>query len=83
MTRLKQSLGIIEVFAGLGAGAVMVWIVWAITDTPMSYVSENASGKVAESNMWFETLITNLPLVFLLLVAVSGISWSVYQSELV
>lgn len=82
-TELNQSLGIIEVFTGLGGGAVMIWIVWKLTAEPMSYVEANSTGKVAESNEWFTILVDNLPVVMLLLVCVAGIAWAVYQTELI
>mgnify|MGYP006866530681 FL=1 len=79
---LHQAVGFVQFFAALGAGAVVIWMVDAVVESPMTYVSANAQNQlVIESQQWFSILIENLPIVFLMIAALGGISWAVFQTE--
>jgi hypothetical protein len=72
----------VQFFAALGAGAVVIWMVDSVVDAPMTYVSSNAQNQlVIDSQQWFSILLENLPIVFLMIAALGGISWAVFQTE--
>jgi hypothetical protein len=79
---LQQAVGFVQFFAALGAGAVVIWMVDSVVDAPMTYVSSNAQNQlVIDSQQWFSILLENLPIVFLMIAALGGISWAVFQTE--
>lgn len=80
--RLAQSVGFMQFFATLGAGAVIFWFVNKVTAEPMSYVASNATNQtVQRSNGWFELLINNLPIIFLLIAVMGSIAWAVFETR--
>lgn len=82
MDRRAQSVGFVHFFATLGAGAVVVWVVQRVVDSQLAYMQTNASvDTVQQSNQWFSILVENLPTVFLLLAAIGGIAWAVFQTN--
>jgi hypothetical protein len=82
MNQRAQSVGLVRFFGSLGAGAVIVWIVQRLTADQLDYIDQNATvSAVQQSNAWFEVLVNNLPILFLLLAAMGGLAWSVYQTR--
>jgi len=77
-----QSVGIVRFFASLGAGAAVVWAVQRLVDAPLTYAENEAQlSIVQQSNAWFQTLVENLPILFLLLASMGGIAWAIYQTN--
>lgn len=82
--RVRQSVGIAEFFASLAAGAIVTWVVWAAVDGPLAYASGTATNdQVVQSNEWFQILVDNLPILFLLIASAGGIAWAVFQTEFI
>ena len=82
MDRRAQSVGFVHFFATLGAGAAVVWVVRRVVGDQLTFMDNNATvGTVQQSNQWFSILVENLPTVFLLLAAVGGIAWAVFQTN--
>lgn len=82
MNERAQSVGFVHFFATLGAGAAIVWVVQRIAGDQLAYMDTNATvSTVQQSNDWFAILVENLPTVFLLLAAVGGIAWAVFQTN--
>jgi flagellar biosynthesis protein FlhB len=82
--RVSQSLGIVDFFASLAAGGIVTWVVWKATAEPMSTVGSAAQNSmVQESNTWFQILLDNLPLLFLLIACLGGVAWAVFQTEFI
>lgn len=82
--RLNQSVGIMQVFVSLGAGAVIVWLVQRLTPAQRSFVKSSdamSNSLFASSTEWFQVLITNLPIIFLGIVGMGGIAFAVFQSS--
>jgi len=79
---LRQSVQYIQFFASLGAAAVIAWLVVELTNDPLAYVETNAETElVAQSNNWFDILISNLPIVFLFIAGMGAISYTVFTSQ--
>jgi hypothetical protein len=68
-------------FSTLGAGAIVIWVVWELVAQPMAYVENNAQNELVKtSNEWFDVLIQNLPLAFLFIAAMGSIAFTVYKT---
>ena len=84
MARLEQSVGYMEFFASLGAGAIVAWVVTTLAGEQLNYVGANASNSlVQQSNQWLTVLVENLPVVFLLIAAAGGVAWAVFQTNFI
>jgi hypothetical protein len=79
--QLPQSVQIVQFFASLGGGAVVIWVVWELVAEPLDYVGANATGLVATSNEWFDILIQNLPIAFVFIAAMGSIAWTVFATR--
>lgn len=81
-TRLEQSVGYMELFTSLGAGAVVVWVVWKLSVQPMNYIDSEATVEsVRRSHQWTDLFLTHLPVVFLLITVAGSIAFVVYQTR--
>lgn len=81
---LRQSVGVVNLFATLGLGAVMIWITWRLSEPAMTFMDAEASTpEVVRSVQWTDTLLTNLPIVFVLMAVVGGIAFVVFQTRFV
>lgn len=79
---LNQSVEYISYFASLVGGAIIVWLVWEITDRPMQSTQASVEGELAtRSAGWFDVLVSNLPLVFLGIASIGAISAVVFRSN--
>lgn len=82
MTSMRQSVGIVEFFSSLGAGAVITWLVWKLANEPMGYIGDNAQlSEVSQSHQWTGLLLDNLPIVFLIIAVVGSIAFVTYQTR--
>jgi len=82
--QLNQSVEYVSYFASLGAGAIVVWVVWRITDPAMASTQASVEGELAtRSTGWFDALVNNLPLVFLGIASIGAISAVVFRSNFV
>lgn len=82
--QLNQSVEYLQFFSTLGAGAIVIWVVWELVAQPMAYVDNHAqNGLVQTSNQWFDTLIQYLPVAFLFIAAMGSIVWTVFKSSYV
>jgi hypothetical protein len=82
--RVNQSVGIMQVFVSLGAGAVIVWLVQRLAPAQRQYVATSKAMEnslFASSTEWFQVLLTNLPIIFLGIVGMGGIAFAVFQSS--
>lgn len=80
-TQLRQTVSIVEFFSSLGAGAVIIWIVWKLAVSPMTYIGDNAQlAPVQRSFQWTEILLNNLPIMFAIIAVVGSIAFVVYQT---
>lgn len=83
-SQLRQSVGFVSFFSSLGAGAIVIWIVWKLSERPMSQLGSQATHPMVQrSHQWTEILLTNLPIVFLLTAVVGSIGFVVYQTRFV
>jgi TRAP-type C4-dicarboxylate transport system permease small subunit len=83
-TQLRQSVGVVNLFASLGLAAVMIWITWKLSAPAMTVMdSEATTQEVVRSVQWTDTLLTNLPIVFVLMAVVGGIAFVVFQTRFV
>jgi hypothetical protein len=79
---LQQSVGLVHFFATLGGGVAVVWVVQRLVGDQLAYVDSNATvSLVKESNAWFQVLVENLPVLFLLIASMAGLAWTVYQTR--
>lgn len=82
MTSLHQSIEYVQFFVSIGAAAVLSWVVWELEATPTTYTADNASLPLVQtSNQWFDTLIQNLPLVFLFIAGMGALAMTVFKSQ--
>lgn len=84
MTRaqLRQSIGFVDFFSSLGAGAIVTWLVWKLSVEPMGYLGDNAQlAKVQQSVQWTEILLNNLPIIFAIIAVVGSIAFVVFQTR--
>jgi hypothetical protein len=82
MTDNRASIGIIRFFLSLIAGAVVVWIVWEVAN-PILDGARGATNN-AEANQgteWFQLLVDNLPITFLMIAFFGLIALAVFQRE--
>jgi len=83
-TQLRQSVGIVSFFASLGLAAVIVWLMWRLSEPAMGTLNNSSTvPEVRQSVQWTETLLTNMPVVFVLMAVVGGIAFVVYQTRFV
>jgi hypothetical protein len=81
---LPQSVGIVSFVSSLGGGAIIVWVVWQLSKRPMDNLEAEATVPVVQrSHQWTATLLSNLPVVFLLTAVVGSIGFVVYQTRFV
>lgn len=78
-----QSVGIANFFLALLVGAILTWIITAVTDPLMASARDRATDSVANTALdWSATLFTNFPLMWLLTSFFSLVALSVFQREL-
>jgi hypothetical protein len=83
-SQLRQSVGFVSFFSSLGAGAIVVWIVWTLSEKPMTSLGTEATHPMVQrSHGWTEILLTNLPIIFLLTAVVGSIGFVIYQTRFV
>lgn len=83
-TILRQSVGIISFFASLGLAAIIVWLMWQLSEPAMGTLNNSSTvPEVRQSVQWTDTLLTNMPVVFVLMAVVGGIAFVVYQTRFV
>jgi len=81
---VNQSVGFMQFFVSLGAGAIIVWIVQELVPAQRTYVKGSdamSNSLFASSTEWFQVLITNLPILMLGISAVGGLTFAVYKSS--
>jgi len=79
---LNQSVGFVEFFSSLAGGAIVVWLVWKVSDKPMASSADRAQLEpVRRSLEWTDQLLFYLPVLFLLTAVVGSIAWTVYQTR--
>jgi Na+-transporting methylmalonyl-CoA/oxaloacetate decarboxylase beta subunit len=79
---LPQSVGLVHFFATLGGGVVIVWVVQRLVGDQLTYIDNNATvSLVQDSNAWFQVLVENMPVLFLLIASMGGLAWTVYQTR--
>jgi hypothetical protein len=80
---VDQSVAFVRYFAGLGGAAVIVWLVRRVANPQLQRTANmgNPTTKFVQSQQWFETLLTNLPILFLLLMTMGTIAFVVYQTR--
>ncbi|UIP01696.1 hypothetical protein Hbl1158_16975 (plasmid) [Halobaculum sp. CBA1158] len=80
--RLRQSVGFVDLVASLAGGAVVVWVVWWLAESPMQYIGDNAQlPAVQRSHQWTDVLLSNLPVVYVVIAVVGSIAFTVYQTR--
>lgn len=83
-TELRQSVGYMSFFTSLAAAAIVTWTVWKLSIQPMNYIGDNAQlSIVLSSKQWTETLLNNLPAIFLIMAVAGSIAFVVYQTRFV
>jgi len=79
---LRQSVGFVDFVASLGGGAIVVYIVWTLAESPMQEIGDNAQLEtVRRSHQWTELLLNNLPIMFALIAVTGAIAFVIYQTE--
>jgi len=80
--RRAQPIGIARLFLGLGAGAVVFWIVSAVTSPILDMAGEQGSGSVASNGTaWLGTGVGMLPIAFLMISFFGLIAYAVFTRE--
>jgi hypothetical protein len=82
--QLNQSVGFIQFFVSLGAGAIMFWMVNELVPQQRDFVKTSKAMEnslFASSTEWFQVLITNLPIIILGIASIGGIAFAVSQSR--
>jgi branched-subunit amino acid ABC-type transport system permease component len=81
---LNQSVGFMQFFVSLGAGAVIYWLVQELVPAQRSYVSSSKAMEnslFAASTEWFQVLVTNLPIILLGICSIGGLAFAVAQTR--
>jgi len=77
-----QSIGIARFILSLVVGAVMFWIVSLITDPLTTRAMDSTNNQTANTATgWFQTGISNLPLIFALISMMGLIVYAVFVRE--
>ncbi len=79
---LEQSVGYLSLFSTLGAGAIITWVLWRLSEQPMGYLGDNAELEpVRRSVQWNEVLLNNFPVIVLIFAVAGSIAFTVYQTR--
>jgi hypothetical protein len=82
MDNRAQAIGIARLFLGLGVGAVVFWIVSAVSEPLFAIAGEQGSGQVAtQGTTWLQQGVNFLPYMFALISFLGLIAYSVYRRE--
>lgn len=77
-----QATGIANFLLSLLVGAIMAWILQAITNPVFAYADDNVTDAEAQVTQgWLEAVVGNFPVMVLIIAFVSLIALSVYQRE--
>lgn len=81
-TDRASSIGIIRFFLSLIVGAVVTWIVWEVANPILDGARESTtSPEAAQGTEWFQLLVDNLPITFLMIAFFGLIALATFQRQ--
>ncbi len=82
--RAQGAIGKIQFVASLIVGAVLVWILNAITKPLFEQAKESGSGETAtQGTAWLQEGVNFVPILFLFIAFFGLVAYSVYSREVV
>lgn len=82
MTDNRASIGIIRFFLSLIVGGIVTWLVWEVANPILEGARASTTNpKANQGTEWFQLLIDNLPIFFLMIAFFGLIALAVFQRE--